>query len=171
MASQVGYALRTVCMAGYAIHTGIAVARSDRVGLGREKTTLTQLVVKVWQTKYALMEKFSYSGGCMKAKVAERGQITIPKSLRERLGIKPGTVLDFEESEGRLVAVKAVSADPVNQSAGRNRPPGLIPPNGFRHPISGGVNASYYANSYGALRCANALYVRWFHFSKLYHIK
>ena len=47
----------------------------------------------------------------MKAKVAERGQITIPKPLRERLGIKPGTVLDFDESEGRLIAVKAVSAD------------------------------------------------------------
>ena len=64
------------------------------------------------------MEKFSYSGGCMKAKVAERGQITIPKPLRERLGIKPGTVLDFDESEGRLIAVKAVSADPVNQVYG-----------------------------------------------------
>ena len=54
----------------------------------------------------------------MKAKVAERGQVTIPKPLRERLGIKPGTVLDFEESEGRLIAVKAASADPVNQVYG-----------------------------------------------------
>ena len=54
----------------------------------------------------------------MKAKVAERGQVTIPKPLRERLGIKPGTVLDFEESEGRLIAVKAASADPVDQVYG-----------------------------------------------------
>ena len=59
---------------------------------------------------------------CMKAKVAERGQVTIPKSLRERLGIKPGTVADFQESEGRLIAVKAASADPVDQVYGCLRP-------------------------------------------------
>jgi AbrB family looped-hinge helix DNA binding protein len=40
----------------------------------------------------------------MKAKVAERGQVTIPKALRERLGIVPGTVLDFFEEQGRLIA-------------------------------------------------------------------
>ena len=51
----------------------------------------------------------------MKAKVAERGQVTIPKPLRERLGVKPGTVLDFTEENGRLVAVKtAPAADPVS---------------------------------------------------------
>ena len=33
----------------------------------------------------------------MKAKVADRGQVTIPKALRDRLGIRPGTVLDFHE--------------------------------------------------------------------------
>lgn len=54
----------------------------------------------------------------MKAKVAERGQVTIPKPLRERLGIQPGTVLDFEESEGRLIAVKAASTDPVSEVYG-----------------------------------------------------
>jgi AbrB family looped-hinge helix DNA binding protein len=40
----------------------------------------------------------------MKAKVAERGQVTIPKELRERLGIVPGTVLDFFEEQGLLIA-------------------------------------------------------------------
>jgi AbrB family looped-hinge helix DNA binding protein len=49
----------------------------------------------------------------MKAKVAERGQVTIPKPLRERLGVKPGTVLDFTEENGRLIAVKAAPADSV----------------------------------------------------------
>ena len=43
----------------------------------------------------------------MRAKVAERGQVTIPKVLRERLGIRPGTVLEFKEDQGKLVAVKA----------------------------------------------------------------
>ena len=55
----------------------------------------------------------------MKAKVAERGQVTIPKSLRDRLGIRPGTLLDFSEEGGRLVAMKAETLDPVDQAYGR----------------------------------------------------
>jgi antitoxin PrlF len=49
----------------------------------------------------------------MKARVAERGQVTIPKVLRDRLGVKPGTILEFTEEKGRLVAVKSTSADPI----------------------------------------------------------
>ena len=49
----------------------------------------------------------------MKAIVAERGQVTIPKALRDRLGIAPKTVLDFREENGRLVAVKTAPTDPV----------------------------------------------------------
>jgi antitoxin PrlF len=49
----------------------------------------------------------------MKAVVAERGQITIPKALRLKLGIRPGTVLDFEIRDHHLVAVKADQKDPV----------------------------------------------------------
>jgi AbrB family looped-hinge helix DNA binding protein len=45
----------------------------------------------------------------MKAIVSEKGQVTIPKRLRERLGIRPGQVLDFEEDEGKLVAQKVVT--------------------------------------------------------------
>ena len=55
----------------------------------------------------------------MKAKVAERGQITIPKALRESLGIRPGTVLEFTEERGRLVAEKVESLDAVDQIYGR----------------------------------------------------
>jgi AbrB family looped-hinge helix DNA binding protein len=48
----------------------------------------------------------------MKAIVSEKGQVTIPKRLRERLGIRPGQVLDFEEDDhGRLVAHKAIRED------------------------------------------------------------
>jgi antitoxin PrlF len=60
----------------------------------------------------------------MKAKVAERGQVTIPKALRERLGIVPGTVLDFIEEHGRLIAKKSETLDAVDQvfgSLGRGR--------------------------------------------------
>lgn len=49
----------------------------------------------------------------MKSVVSEKGQVTIPKRLRERLGIRAGEVLDFEEEAGRLVATKAAPQDPV----------------------------------------------------------
>ncbi len=49
----------------------------------------------------------------MKSRVAERGQVTIPKELRDRLGVVPGTMLEFSEEHGRLIAVKLFRADPV----------------------------------------------------------
>ncbi|OAQ19852.1 AbrB/MazE/SpoVT family DNA-binding domain-containing protein [Thermosulfurimonas dismutans] len=55
----------------------------------------------------------------MRAKVAERGQVTIPKPLRDRLGIRPGTILEFKEEAGRLVAVKVETLDPIDQIYGQ----------------------------------------------------
>ena len=40
--------------------------------------------------------------------VSERGQITLPKHLRDRLSIQPGTALIAEEKEGQLVLRRAV---------------------------------------------------------------
>ena len=54
----------------------------------------------------------------MKARVAQRGQVTIPKSLREKLGINPGTILEFSEDHGRLIAVKTGGIDPVSEVYG-----------------------------------------------------
>lgn len=54
----------------------------------------------------------------MRAIVAERGQVTIPKALRERLGITPRMVLDFHEENGRLIAEKVSHTDPVTQVVG-----------------------------------------------------
>jgi antitoxin PrlF len=54
----------------------------------------------------------------MKSKVAERGQVTIPKTLRDRLGILPGTTLEFSEEGGRLVAVKTSPVDTVTKVYG-----------------------------------------------------
>ena len=54
----------------------------------------------------------------MKTKVAERGQVTIPKTLSDRLGLRSGTTLDFSEERGRLVAVKTSPADPVSKVYG-----------------------------------------------------
>lgn len=47
----------------------------------------------------------------MRTTVSEKGQITIPKRLRDRLGLRPGTVIEFEESGGRLVGRRLVPAD------------------------------------------------------------
>jgi AbrB family looped-hinge helix DNA binding protein len=54
----------------------------------------------------------------MKATVAERGQVTIPKILRDKLGIRPGTRLDFMDDRGKLVAVKVGDEDPVGRVFG-----------------------------------------------------
>jgi AbrB family looped-hinge helix DNA binding protein len=53
-----------------------------------------------------------------KTRVAESGQVTIPKGLRGRLRIEVGTVLDFSEEHGRLIAVKAGGSDPVTEVLG-----------------------------------------------------
>jgi AbrB family looped-hinge helix DNA binding protein len=50
----------------------------------------------------------------MRAVVSEKGQVTIPKVLRERLGIAPGDALEFAEQDGRLVAAKISPVDPVD---------------------------------------------------------
>jgi len=43
----------------------------------------------------------------MTATVTSKGQVTIPKRVRDLLGIGPGSVIDFERgSDGRIVLVK-----------------------------------------------------------------
>ncbi len=54
----------------------------------------------------------------MKATVSEKGQVTVPKPLRERLDIRPGDELDFTEEGGRLVALKSSREDPVDSVYG-----------------------------------------------------
>ena len=56
----------------------------------------------------------------MKPVVAERGQVTIPKALRDKLGIVPGTVLEFTAENGRLVATKVVDDHPALKLMGRH---------------------------------------------------
>jgi antitoxin PrlF len=61
--------------------------------------------------------KNSYCDG-MKATVSEKGQVTIPKAIRTRLGIRPGSVLEFEAEGGRLVGRKASQQDGLDQVYG-----------------------------------------------------
>jgi AbrB family looped-hinge helix DNA binding protein len=50
----------------------------------------------------------------MKAVVSQKGRVTIPKLLRDRLGLGTGQVLEFREDRGRLVAVKLPPRDPIS---------------------------------------------------------
>jgi len=54
----------------------------------------------------------------MKTSVSEKGQVTIPKALRDRLGIRPGQTLEFYEEGGRLIAARVAEADPVDRVYG-----------------------------------------------------
>lgn len=54
----------------------------------------------------------------MKTTVSEKGQVTIPKKLRDRLGIRPGAVLEFEEDNGRMVVTKMLVDDAVSAVSG-----------------------------------------------------
>ena len=49
----------------------------------------------------------------MRVVVSEKGQVTIPKPLRDRLGIVPGAVLEFREEAGTLIASKAGTDDVI----------------------------------------------------------
>ena len=59
----------------------------------------------------------------MKTTVSEKGQVTTPKRLRDQLGLKTGTVLDFVSENGRLIAVKKIESDPIEKWRGRGKLP------------------------------------------------
>jgi AbrB family looped-hinge helix DNA binding protein len=54
----------------------------------------------------------------MKSTVGEKGQVTIPKALRDSLALRPGTELEFEEQHGKLVAWRAANTAPVDELVG-----------------------------------------------------
>ncbi|MGH2380223.1 MAG: AbrB/MazE/SpoVT family DNA-binding domain-containing protein [Candidatus Limnocylindria bacterium] len=54
----------------------------------------------------------------MKAIVSEKGQVTIPKAVRTKLGLRPGTVLEFDADRGRLIGRKAGARDVIDEIYG-----------------------------------------------------
>jgi antitoxin PrlF len=61
----------------------------------------------------------------MEATVAERGQITLPKAIRDALGLTKGTKLRIELEGGRIVIRKDVD-DALSRLRGRFKlPPGV----------------------------------------------
>ncbi|MFN8623769.1 MAG: AbrB/MazE/SpoVT family DNA-binding domain-containing protein [Chloroflexota bacterium] len=49
----------------------------------------------------------------MQATVGERGQVTIPKEIRDRMGIRPGERVEFAEEEGGRIVIRKQVADDV----------------------------------------------------------
>lgn len=57
--------------------------------------------------------------------VTSKGQVTIPKKVREQLGIEAGSVVAFELTEGGEVVLRPVTAGRRRRTAGRSRVAGL----------------------------------------------
>jgi AbrB family looped-hinge helix DNA binding protein len=59
----------------------------------------------------------------MNAILSEKGQVTIPKPLRDKLGLLPGAVLQFTAQNGKLVGSKKLAGDVFAKWRGRGRLP------------------------------------------------
>jgi antitoxin PrlF len=53
------------------------------------------------------------------AKVTSKGQVTIPKEIRKKLGVHPGEDVGFEEKDGLLVVSKVVTRSPFDKWVGK----------------------------------------------------
>ena len=58
-----------------------------------------------------------------KAVVSETGGVSIPRAIRRRIGLVPGTVLAMWDEGGRLVAVKERRDGAISRRRGKRRLP------------------------------------------------
>ena len=54
----------------------------------------------------------------MKSTLSARGQITIPKKIREQLGLRPGQKVEFEARDGLLIGRKRGGQNRVSRITG-----------------------------------------------------
>ena len=73
----------------------------------------------------------------MRAKLTSKGQVTIPKPCRDKLGLKAGTVLDFEAVDGVLIARKAQTEDVFHKWRGRAKLPAGLDVDGYLKLVRG----------------------------------
>lgn len=62
----------------------------------------------------------------MKATLTSKGQITLPVAIRRRLGLKPGDVLEFDETTPFLKARKPFSKEQMRKALGRGKKRGIL---------------------------------------------
>lgn len=53
------------------------------------------------------------------AKITSKGQLTLPKKIREKLGVRPGEIVGFEEVDGLIAISKVVPTSPFDKWVGR----------------------------------------------------
>lgn len=57
----------------------------------------------------------------MSTRVTEKGQVTIPKEIRDRAGIRPGDEIEWSEADGSLVGRRVQEVSPFEQWRGKGR--------------------------------------------------
>lgn len=63
-----------------------------------------------------------------KAKVTSKGQVTIPKDVRERMGLRPGDEIEFAEDQKGFRVQKSLEPSPFKKWRGfLKHPKGLDP--------------------------------------------
>lgn len=69
--------------------------------------------------------------------ISERGQITLPKELRDRLGLKPGTTVTFVPSEQGILIKRAAASSSLREVFGTVKD--KIPTNDYLKQLRGKV--------------------------------
>ena len=78
----------------------------------------------------------------MKSIVSEKGQITIPRSVRATLGLRPGTVIEIRAHAGELIGKKIGVEDVFAKWRGRGAlPKGLSVDTYLERARGGGANS------------------------------
>lgn len=86
----------------------------------------------------------------LKSKITAQGQISVPADIRKKLGVGPGSTLEWVEENGKIVVKRAGGAtwDDVHKAAFPNGPPKYV-----ADPRKEGVTA-YVRRRYGRRRNA-----------------
>lgn len=61
-------------------------------------------------------------------RITVKGQVTIPKDVRDALGLKPGDLVTFEEANGAVTVRKGRAPEPEGFTARLERARKLYPP-------------------------------------------
>lgn len=74
----------------------------------------------------------------MNSTLSEKGQVTLPKALRDQLGLHPGCVLEFAQSQpGELRVRKVIPSHPISRWRGKGRLPQNLSVDGYLNKLRG----------------------------------